>query len=53
MAISTVWLISLSTDLFCNVPDHFPLGMLSLRDLVSVWMREIKAPPLSQPNLYN
>lgn len=33
VAISSVWLISLSTDLFYNVPDHFPLGMLSLCDL--------------------
>lgn len=30
---STVWLISLSTDLFYNVPDHFPPGMLSVCDL--------------------
>lgn len=45
VAISAVWLISLNTDLFYNVPDHFPLGMLSSCDLSQcLYMCVIKAP---------
>lgn len=57
---STVWLISLSTDLFYNVPDHFPPGMLSVCDLSECLDAHVcdQTPlppfqPLSRPNLYN
>lgn len=53
----SVWLISLGTDLFYSVPDHFPLWMLASCDRSPCLdASAIAAPPpplLSQPNLYN
>lgn len=46
MAISAAWLISLSTDLFYNVPDHFPLGMPGVCDLSAYLDASVIKAPL-------